>query len=528
MLPIPMTAHRVNPRGRPPEPRTAQQESNEEDCQVTYPALLPADRLSALRDALIAADYSSVGIAKRLGPSATDAIKRNDFRAALRATKAKPGDNDPLATLIRLFVCGQTEDERDVRRALNKDDAIRAGLIQAAGDQSFKAGLDLEPYGERWWVVSDPPSERQAGQLPKDHVLGVGAASETLANAIVRDPVGRALDLGTGCGVQSLHLSTHADSVVATDLSERALRFAATTAALSGQRWDLRKGDMARPVEGEKFDLIVSNPPFVAGPGVTTHTYRDSGRPGDAICRELAESAATLLNDGGAIQFLANWLHIEGEDWTERVASWFAGAGMDLWVVEREISDPLSYVDLWLTDASEDDDPQRAAAWLDWFDANRVEAIGFGLISARHNHNQDPAVRLEPLRQPVAHPFGPQVKAWFERQDWLRRQSFDDLLAGSYRAAAKLTLQQDADLTSDGWDVTTQRLIQDDGLMWTEEIDPVTLALVGGANGEIALRDQLSLLEAAYEAPPGTLAPAAAVIVRHLVERGFLTPAADA
>lgn len=494
---------------------------------MTFPALLPTDRVAALRRALISADYTSDGIAKRLGRAATDAVKRNDFRAALRATEAAPGRNDPLATLIRLFICGQTEAEADIRSAIDLDDAIHSGLVRPTQTSGFRAGLDLEPYGDEWWVVSDLPSDRQDGQLPKDHVLGIGAASETLANAIIRDPIGRALDLGTGCGVQSLHLNTHAQEVTATDLSERALKFAATTAALSDQTWDLRLGDMAKPVEGETFDLIVSNPPFVVGPGVTTHTYRDSGRPGDAICQELAESARLLLNDGGTIQFLANWLQIAGEDWTERVASWFAGSDMDLWVIQRELSDPMSYVDLWLTDASEEDDPQRAAAWLDWFDAHKVEAIGFGLITAKNNHSQDPVVRLEGLRQPVAHPFGPQVKAWFERQDWLRAQSLDELMSTKYKVTGGLRLQQEAGLGAGGWDVETQNLAQTDGLRWTEEVDPVTLALVSGANGEVSLAEQLSLLEAAYEVPPGTLSASAGIIVGHLVERGFLEPATD-
>ena len=40
----------------------------------------------------------------------------------------------------------------------------------------------------------------------------------TLARAVIRSPVERALDIGTGCGIQALHLSQHAGSVVATDI----------------------------------------------------------------------------------------------------------------------------------------------------------------------------------------------------------------------------------------------------------------------------------------------------------------------
>jgi methylase of polypeptide subunit release factors len=112
-------------------------------------------------------------------------------------------------------------------------------------------------------VVSDFGSDVRPGPLAPEHVLGIGTASLTLAQATPRSPVGRALDVGTGSGVQALHLGLHAEHVVATDISPRALRLAATTAALSGQKWDLRPGSLLAPVEGERFELVVANPPFV-------------------------------------------------------------------------------------------------------------------------------------------------------------------------------------------------------------------------------------------------------------------------
>src|SRR4051794_25655770 len=69
-------------------------------------ALLPPGDIALLREALGSHRYTSSGIAAHLVESATAATRRNDFRAALRVTE---GSSDPLATLIRLFVCGQTE-----------------------------------------------------------------------------------------------------------------------------------------------------------------------------------------------------------------------------------------------------------------------------------------------------------------------------------------------------------------------------------------------------------------------------------
>jgi Methyltransferase small domain len=488
------------------------------------PLLSPAG-IAQLREALTGAGYTSAGIAERIGPQASAAAARGDVRAALRAT----AETDPLATLVRLFVCAETEPEVAVAAAfapLPVADALAAGLVERSAG-GLRRAVDLEPYGQDWWVVADVPAAESAGRPTRpDHVLGIGGAASTLTDATLRRPVGTALDLGTGCGVQALHLSTHAATVTATDLSPRALRFAATTAALSGQRWELLRGDLVEPVAGRRFDLVVSNPPFVVGPpGGARYTYRDSGRAGDALCAGLAAAAPGLLTGGGVMQYLANWVHVAGEDWGDRVAGWVAGTGLDAWVVQREVADPLAYVRMWLADANEEHDPGRAAAWLDWFDAHKIEAVGFGLVTLRNSGHDDPVVRVEDLRQRVEPPFGDRIGAWFDRQDWLRERDLDGLLAARYRAADGLRLHQEASMGSDGWAVDRQVLAMEHGLRWVEEIDPLVLALVGGCDGEVPLRAQLTLLAAAHEVSEADLAEAAVPVVAHLVERGILLPA---
>lgn len=485
--------------------------------------LLSPAGIDQLRTALTSAGYTQNGIAERLGPQAAAAVSRNDFRAALRGTRG----GDPLDTLIRLFICAQTEPEPAVAAVLAPlplAEALAGGLVERYGT-GLRQGIDLEPYGEDWWVVADVPAAVRAGQpLAGDHVLGIGGASSTLIGATLRRPVDTALDLGTGGGIQALHLATHARSVTATDLSPRALRFAATTAALNGQRWELLTGDLVAPVAGRRFDLVVSNPPFVVGPGTTTHTYRDSGRVGDGVGAELAAAAPDLLTEGGTMQYLANWVHVAGEDWGERVTGWFAGTGLDAWVIQREVADPMAYVDLWVNDANETADPARVAAWLDWFDAHKIEAIGFGLVNLRRGGYDQPLLRVEDLRQTVQPPLGEQIAAWFDRQDWIRVRDADEMLAARYRAAEGLRLHQEATMGDEGWGVDRQVLAMPHGLRWSEEVDPLVLALVGGADGLVPLREQLALLAVAHEVPESDLAEAAVPIVSHLVERGVLAP----
>jgi methylase of polypeptide subunit release factors len=492
-------------------------------------ALLEDDDIARLREALTAARYTSRDIAARIGPAAVESVRRGDFRGLLRATT----DRDPLATLVRLFLGGQTEPSEAVAAAvfpLTLEAAIGAGLVESYGD-GLHAGVDLDVYtghtGSDWWLLSDLDADARVGPLRTDHVVGVGNAATTLAAATVREPVAAALDIGTGCGVHALELGAHASTVTATDLSQRALRFAATTAALNGMSWELLAGDMVEPVRDRRFDLVVSNPPFVVGPGTATHAYRDSGRAGDAVCAELVAAAPGLLAEGGTMQFLANWVHVAGADWGDRVAGWVAGTGLDAWVIQREVADPMAYVNLWLADAAEAADPARVDAWLDWFDAEKVEAVGFGLVTLRRGGRADPVVRVEDLRQQTAQPFGAQVSAWFERQDWLRGRDAAGLLAARYRAAGGLQLRQEATLGGEGWAVDRQVLAQRDGLRWTEEIDPLVQALVGGCDGTVALRELVAVLAAAHDVPEPDLAEVAVPIVAHLVERDMLVPASS-
>jgi methylase of polypeptide subunit release factors len=479
----------------------------------------PGD-LARLRDVVETADFTPDGVAGLLGPAASAALGRGDVVPALRATRGC----SPLETLVRLFVCGTTEPEVVVTAAFTPfpvEAALAAGLLEPATG-GLRARLDLRPYGDdlgTWWVFSDLGSDVRPGPLAADHVLGVGGASVTLAQATVRVPAATALDLGTGCGVQSLHLSRHVERVTATDLSSRALRMAATTAAFNGMDWELLAGDMAGPVAGRRFDLVVSNPPFVVGPGTTTHTYRDSGRSGDGMGAELVAAAPDLLNPGGWLQLLANWLHREGEPWDERVAGWLP-ARCDAWVVQREVLDPAEYVQMWLRDAGESG-TERASAWLDWFAAERVEAVGFGLVTVRASDVDSPVQRLEDLRQVVDQPLGREVLAWFARQDHVRDTG---LLDSRLRAHPALVLRQEAVPDTDGWDVTRQVLAAEGGLRWTQEVDPVVVALVGGCDGTSTLRDQLTLLAAAYDTPAEQLLAAAPLVVGPLVERGLLLP----
>jgi hypothetical protein len=486
-----------------------------------------------LRAAL--ADYTVDGVNAAVGLVGQAALGRGDLAGLARQLS----DRGPVATLIRLFLLGAAVPEREARAALRPlplEAACGAGLLAASGGE-VRALLDIRPYAQQvagdspaedWWVVSDFAAEVRGGPLPTHHVLGVGAASLTLAQATPRNPVGRALDVGTGCGVQALHLGTHAAQVVGTDVSARALRLAATSAALSGQQWELRRGSLLEPVAGERFDLVVANPPFVVSPGGGGYDYRDSGLRGDDVCAALIRGVPSALAEGGTAQLLANWIIDAELPWQERLADWLSGTGCDAWVWQREVVEPAEYVALWLRDAGEVPGStswnSQYDTWLDWFAAEKIAAVGMGLVTLWRTEVADPVVLLEDVPQRLEQPIGAGLPAWHARQRWLADASATGVLDAVLMPADDLVRERSELLGAEGWQPAATRLRQSRGMRWELEVDDAISALVAGCGSGAPLRTSVELLAAALGQPFPEVANAVLPVVRDLIGRGFLVP----
>jgi len=494
--------------------------------------ILAADSLGRLRQAL--EPFTPDAVQELIGPVGRSAHQRGD----LLGVERELGD-DELSTLVRLFLLGLPVAPEAARQALAPLDPAEAAPLLEVHPDVVRAGLEVRPYaaahGDRsWWVVSDFGSDVRPGPLAADHVLGIGGASLTLAQATIRTPVGRALDLGTGCGIQALHLSEHCRSVIATDVSERALALAATTAALSGMDWDLRAGSLVGPVAGEQFDLIVANPPFVVSPGAGAgedlFDYRDSGLAGDGVSRALLQQLPAHLAPGGVAQLLANWIVPADGDWQGRVSGWLDGHGCDAWVWQREMAEPGEYVNLWLRDAGEQPGTDRWRArytrWMDWFATTGVAAVGMGLITLWRAESGTPALVCEDVPQPVEQPVGAHLPAWIERTRWLDAHDDAALLAATLRCADGVVRVRDdlRDETGSGWRTALSRLRQSHGMRWELEVDDAVAAVVAACDGDTPLGIPLAVLASSLDREPGEVAAALVPVVRDLVQRGFLVP----
>ena len=142
-----------------------------------------------------------------------------------------------------------------------------------------------------------------------------------------------ALDLGTGSGILAVTLALERPGmqVTATDSSPAALAIAHANAKALGAKVEFLEGEWYEPVEGRRFDLIVSNPPYVAGgdPHLAQgdlrfeprHALTDGSGDGLDSIRHIVAGARAHLNPGGAI------LIEHGYDQAGAVAALLAKAG---------------------------------------------------------------------------------------------------------------------------------------------------------------------------------------------------------
>jgi hypothetical protein len=314
---------------------------------------------------------------------------------------------------------------------------------------------------------------------------------------------------------------------VATDLSLRALAFAGFTTALAESEVDLRAGSLFEPVAGERFDLVVSNPPFVItprGPGVPTYEYRDAGLVGDSVVRHLVRNVGDHLAPGGVALFIGNWEVRLDESWRDVWAAWLEGAGVDAWVVQRDEQDPAEYAELWAGDAGSrtgtagyDD---LYAAWLADFADRGVDRIGFGVVALqRPARDRRPWSDLVDHRGPVAHAMGPVVGAGLTARTWLAEHDDDALLDVAWSCAPDVIEERHA--RPGATDPELIRLRQG-GLGRTHRLDTVTAGLVGVCDGTLTARQALTAIASLLDRPDHEVVAAAVPHLRAVVADGLL------
>jgi methylase of polypeptide subunit release factors len=345
----------------------------------------------ALRPAVARAGFDAAAVVELLGPP--DARLAPPEQQALWSHRARSGA--PLAVFTRLFLLGDPV-SRAAARALwggALGDALAAGVVRPQG-RALVATLALSVH-DGLLVFADRVTPGPARAL----VHGPTRASLVLARALPPGPVGAALDLGTGAGLLALRLAGRARRVTASDVSDRALAYAALNAELNGVRGiELRRSDRFAALGRRRFDLIAGNLPFVVGPG-RRFTYRDGGAGEDRFAASVISRAGAHLEEGGFGLFLAQWVHRPGQPEDQRLARWFVAAGCDALVVRLD-ADPI---DVHAARWSPGPDPtlphgarvRELGRWIRRLAGSGIAAVSTGLFVLRRRQARRHLMRIE-------------------------------------------------------------------------------------------------------------------------------------
>ena len=129
----------------------------------------------------------------------------------------------------------------------------------------------------------------------------------------------RVLDIGTGSGAIAVSLAKlgRQAQVTAVDVSDRALEIARQNAERNGAAVEFVKSDCFSALKGRKYDMIVSNPPYISEDemrGLMPEVTREpelalfGGADGLDFYRRISREAPEYLNEGGCLLFEIGWL----------------------------------------------------------------------------------------------------------------------------------------------------------------------------------------------------------------------------
>ncbi|HUW19619.1 MAG TPA: methyltransferase [Sedimentisphaerales bacterium] len=465
--------------------------------------------------------YCETALAETLGISC--AHERQDVEVVYRRVRT----DSPYNILVRLFWLGRGVSESVVRRELPGLDveALEATGLLARCDGMVRSNVRLGPYHELLLASDFGPDTGH--EMPADHVLGVGAASVTLASLTVRRNVETALDLGTGAGIQAFLAARHADRVVGTDTNPRALNFAMFNARLNvidNVVW--RQGSFYEPVADEQFNLIAANPPFVISPE-SRFIFRDTGLPGDAVSEQVVRGASERLKQGGFACILFNWHHKGDESWDSRPQSWVADSGCDCWVVSFKSTDALSYAADWVGSTvgrSSRDYGRYLDEWMAYYEQMGIQRIGAGAMVMRKRTGQANWFRAHALdRGSCTGSAAEQIERIFATEDLLEALDDGQLLEQHLVFDKHHRLEHQLCIESGRWTVGVQRLYASEGVPFAGNVDMYIESLLAGCTGQKTLREVIKETAPRIQADPKELTPACLNVIRKLMQSGFLS-----
>jgi methylase of polypeptide subunit release factors len=439
---------------------------------------------------LVAASFTGEKIGEALGSGDEIVSRSSGIPVQVRQLE----QHGSFGALIRLLILDLDVPMDQIAPALaplTVDDLVRLRVVERRGD-AVRPLVRIVPH-DHLLITSDV--RLRAGEAaPADHVPGVHRPSVTLAHLTVRRQVRSFLDLGTGCGVEALLASPHAERVLATDVSPRAVNFAAFNAQLNlAPNVEHRAGSWFDPIGDELFDTIVSNPPYVISPA-SEYIYRDSGLKGDSVSEQVVRSIPRHLAEGGFGTVQISWVADPGGEAVEPVRRWLRDSGCDAWLLHYRTDKPLETAAVW--NQMESGDPvkygQIMDTWLAYYRELGIRGIAYGSLVLRRRAGAN-WFRTDPLPGERLKPASDHILRVFAAHDLLAGAGDGERLLDLRMRVVSKAVAEERVRFSDGEPVVEKMsLTLDEGLGFQAGMDGKVLHLLSKLNGSRTLREALA------------------------------------
>jgi methylase of polypeptide subunit release factors len=436
--------------------------------------------------ALRGVGYSDDTLQELLGE---DAYSIDRVQAPIEARRLP---DSPVATVVRALFLQLPVSRTSAARALGEhgvEALVATGLATAADEVEPRARI--LPVGP---VLLASDGYSRDGDDPSDYVATYTPTARVLDTLTPRPRVERALDVGTGSGVHALLAAKHARRVIATDVNPRALAYTQLNAALNGlANVECRQGSLFDPVEGETFDLITCNAPYVVSPE-RRWAYRDSGFQEDEVSARVVKAAGEQLAEGGYASMLVSWLAQDEDEPDERVRAWVEATGCSGWILPTQGADPLDHAAEWNSHLAGDQEAFGRAVdeWAKYFEGLGVRWISEGAVLLHRQPDGRQSIRLDLVEEDDLDEAGEQIQRAFEGWTVLSKlPTVGRLLDLRVSVAMPLRLERELEPRGIRAVDVEGRIELDAGMKQVVEATADAQEVIASLDGQLPLRDVL-------------------------------------
>jgi methylase of polypeptide subunit release factors len=481
--------------------------------------LLSPEKSKRLLDCFAESDYAEANVKKQLGAAELPSRRLRN----LARLKHRTSEPSILNVLLRWFWLGLPQNRAEIVDLVPGeflDLLLESGLIVANGERLAATAMMLPEDG--FLVASDHPAAFE--QHKAELVLWPNPTSKFLSKFAVRRHSRATLDLGTGCGILSLSAARHSDIVIATDLNQRAVQYTQFNARLNGiDNIEALVGDCFAPVEGRRFDLILSNPPFFITPQ-SDYLFCDNPMDLDGLCRRLVKEAPGYMNEGAYMEMLCEWAQVSDQSWSERISEWLEGSDCDAWVMKGWTENPAEYAQRRISEIAQDSsgDAELYQGYMNYYKQRNVVAIHDGLIVMRRRTG-DNWVKIEEVPKITAVDLGKVILSTFAAMDFLAIAEDDDQLAAARpKLSPNVRLEQFCSQVDGRWHAEAVTLRLTSGFPFHITVQPLVAEFLATCDGTQTAEEAIQKFTARVEAPAEVVRRECLNMIRKLIERGLI------